>query len=252
MIRSPHRINRPNHGFTLIELLVVIAIIAILAAILFPVFAKVREKARQTSCASNLKQIGLAMTQYVQDSDEMYPDNGSGDCGLGVPGSLGQKLYTYTKSVAVFSCPSNSLNTSIAPYTLPLPAPQIPASYGGAYQLFDPCFGQHSDSFVNAPSSKIMFSEMSSASEGGLGSFDWTQDQWVKLGYAGHTDTFNALFVDGHVKSIKPTRSAGGPNTANMWGYASDTKSATCYDYNCDAPSLALQNALAKLEQKYQ
>src|ERR1700722_16915261 len=60
-------------GFTLIELLVVIAIIAILAAILFPVFAAAREKARQTSCASNLKQIGLAILQYAQDYDELYP-----------------------------------------------------------------------------------------------------------------------------------------------------------------------------------
>ena len=62
-----------RRGFTLIELLVVIAIIAILAAILFPVFARARDKARQASCQSNLKQIGLAMMMYVQDYDEMYP-----------------------------------------------------------------------------------------------------------------------------------------------------------------------------------
>jgi len=61
-------------GFTLIELLVVIAIIAILAAILFPVFAKVREKARQTTCVSNEKQIGLAMIEYIGDYDDVYPD----------------------------------------------------------------------------------------------------------------------------------------------------------------------------------
>ena len=63
--------NRLRQGFTLIELLVVIAIIAILAAILFPVFAKAREKARQISCVSNMKQLGLAILQYQQDNDEI-------------------------------------------------------------------------------------------------------------------------------------------------------------------------------------
>ncbi len=67
--------SRRATAFTLIELLVVIAIIAILAAILFPVFAQAREKARQTSCLSNLKQMGLATMMYTQDYDEMYPPN---------------------------------------------------------------------------------------------------------------------------------------------------------------------------------
>ena len=66
-------IKRTQSGFTLIELLVVIAIIAILAAILFPVFAQAREKARQTSCLSNTKQMGLGLMQYVQDYDETFP-----------------------------------------------------------------------------------------------------------------------------------------------------------------------------------
>jgi prepilin-type N-terminal cleavage/methylation domain-containing protein/prepilin-type processing-associated H-X9-DG protein len=81
--RSARAGRHAPSGFTLIELLVVIAIIAILAAILFPVFAQAREKARGTSCLSNLKQIGTAVTQYVQDYDETYPLAYSRSIGLG-------------------------------------------------------------------------------------------------------------------------------------------------------------------------
>lgn len=94
-------------AFTLIELLVVIAIIAILAAILFPVFASAREKARQTACASNLKQMGLAFLQYEQDYDET-PPNTTSPWAMG-PGWAGQ-IYPYVKSAGVYICPSDSTN----------------------------------------------------------------------------------------------------------------------------------------------
>ncbi|MEO7718920.1 MAG: DUF1559 domain-containing protein [Capsulimonas sp.] len=94
-----------HKGFTLIELLVVIAIIAILAAILFPVFAKAREKARQISCASNVRQLGLGLLQYVQDSDETYPV-GVGNDGAGL-GWAGQ-IYPFVKSKGVYTCPDDS------------------------------------------------------------------------------------------------------------------------------------------------
>ena len=93
-------------AFTLIELLVVIAIIAILAAILFPVFAKVREKARAISCLSNMKQIGLGFTQYCQDNDEKNP-NGVNWFFPGGNGWAGQ-IYPYVKSAKVYYCPDDS------------------------------------------------------------------------------------------------------------------------------------------------
>ena len=97
--------RRKSSGFTLIELLVVIAIIAILAAILFPVFQKVRENARRTACLSNEKQIGLGILQYNQDYDEKYIA-GADVYGRG-SGWAGQ-VYPYIKSTGVYRCPDDS------------------------------------------------------------------------------------------------------------------------------------------------
>ncbi len=100
-----------DRGFTLIELLVVIAIIAILAAILFPVFARAREKARQASCLSNIKQIATAAVMYCQDYDEMTAGHGCGWRDWTMPPQneccYAQKIEPYTKNVQLFACPSD-------------------------------------------------------------------------------------------------------------------------------------------------
>jgi prepilin-type N-terminal cleavage/methylation domain-containing protein/prepilin-type processing-associated H-X9-DG protein len=101
-----------RRGFTLIELLVVIAIIAILAAILFPVFARAREKARQASCLSNVKQLGLAFQMYKQDYDETWPFSywtaatGWMPQFATAPSCWGGEVAPYIKNLQIFSCPS--------------------------------------------------------------------------------------------------------------------------------------------------
>jgi prepilin-type N-terminal cleavage/methylation domain-containing protein/prepilin-type processing-associated H-X9-DG protein len=125
-----NRVDRQSsRGFTLIELLVVIAIIAILAAILFPVFAQAREKARTASCLSNTKQIGLAMIMYQQDYDENYPHAMEFCYGIpdplqpvstahptGVYNMWQNMIYPYLKSWQVYSCPSDGIPLSVDPY----------------------------------------------------------------------------------------------------------------------------------------
>ena len=134
-----------KEGFTLIELLVVIAIIAILAAILFPVFARARENARRTSCLSNLKQIGLGFMQYSQDYDEFFPHAIRGvyrtpstyttdtsqakpsgtflvSDGSGASGQTGNyiswmdMIFPYVKSVQLFTCPSSKEAEEVPSY----------------------------------------------------------------------------------------------------------------------------------------
>ena len=111
--------NNQRFGFTLIELLVVIAIIAILAAILFPVFAKVREKARQTACLSNEKQQTLGMLQYVQDYDDTFPrvyGNGS-QTNLSDTVGWADAIQPYIKSTGVFHCPDDPSAFTTQPWS---------------------------------------------------------------------------------------------------------------------------------------
>jgi len=140
-------------AFTLIELLVVIAIISILAALLFPVFAQVREKARQTTCASNERQIGMAFLQYVQDADEAMPPGAENTsivpCGIGWAGSV----FPYLKSAAVFDCPDDPTRA----VTISATTVAYPVSY-----LFNSNSAAASTARFGAPSSTVLLCEIRS------------------------------------------------------------------------------------------
>src|SRR5262249_1944785 len=136
-----HTVTRRNaHGFTLIELLVVIAIIAILAAILFPVFAQAREKARQTACLSNLRQMGMALNMYVQDSDESLPTFSSLGSEAGGPCTyqgFHQAILPYEKNTEIWRCPTkpNAYDIAQGNKNLGLP-PSCPSGSPGQFMSY--------------------------------------------------------------------------------------------------------------------
>jgi prepilin-type N-terminal cleavage/methylation domain-containing protein/prepilin-type processing-associated H-X9-DG protein len=150
--------SRKSAGFTLIELLVVIAIIAILAAILFPVFAKAREKARQVSCLSNQKQLGLGFLQYNQDYDDNYPTGSAGPLGQG----WGGVIYPYVKSTGVYKCPDDATTNVANGATI-----SYPVSYAANFNFLrtdagsagDPRTGQSLAS-LRSPAKTVLLNEV--------------------------------------------------------------------------------------------
>ena len=219
-------------GFTLIELLVVIAIIAILAAILFPVFGRARENARRSSCQSNLKQIGLGLMQYTQDYDEKLPrawyGGGTTPHYTSNQGDGRHKwmdvVTPYTKSTQIFVCPSaTGATTQYEPYTTDrFGSYSMNSTYWGATGAKQgPGNGGMSLALLEAPATTVWVTD-------GMGAHQvaWqntTNDPTApttvngekRLGINGATDiqegafaerhleTVNILYTDGHVKSVK-------------------------------------------------
>jgi prepilin-type N-terminal cleavage/methylation domain-containing protein/prepilin-type processing-associated H-X9-DG protein len=204
-----------KRAFTLIELLVVIAIIAILASILFPVFARARENARRASCMSNLKQIGLGAMMYVQDYDEKYPMIGflAGDTITYPSGAVSSsnwivRIYPYVKSVQLFNCPSNTL----APWTgSTSPSPVSNTSYGANALLLNSSTAMAS--IVN-PSQTVLLAD--TAGEAPYAMFNYyfappyyTGSSSTRWMVNRHLEGANIVFADGHVKWEKMGTDSG-------------------------------------------
>lgn len=238
-----------QRAFTLIELLVVIAIIALLAAILFPVFARARENARRASCQSNMKQLGLGMAQYIQDYDERFPFSSDGT----VDGARGWggRIFPYIKSAQVYVCPSETYkNATVVSYGMN-------DNIGGYATYFIGTYGVYkSVSFAqfNAPAQSVLLFEVTknpadvtSPTETNTPSGDGEQFRggpgatrfatgWMRgcpdyySNYLGetnvgrHLEGSNFLAADGHVKWLKAEKVSRGNNT---------TASAAAVDGGC-------------------
>lgn len=236
--------NRRAGGFTLIELLVVIAIIAILAAILFPVFAQAREAARKTSCTSNVKQLGLGMLMYVQDYDERFPlQFYINPIDFNV--LLGDLIHPYIKNYQIWRCPSrgavgNDLcvaptanNNNFAPTSC-----LYRTNYGMNVALFVPNYYQGiywtepspgaSLASVQVPAQRIMLADIGYIKDlrepfdpaaDFYQSFFWLwppDSCCVDWPSPRHQGKFNICYVDGHAK----LQNAGGidwPNPVPAW-----------------------------------
>ncbi|RYX86013.1 DUF1559 domain-containing protein [bacterium] len=212
------RTPRNKNAFTLIELLVVIAIIAILAAILFPVFARARENARKASCQSNLKQVGIGIQMYIQDYDQRFLI--SGQTVTNCPSIL---LNPYTKSSQVWLCPSETNSTALK-YTDPRYA---------SYQLNNQ-LSNKAEALFTRPTELVVSHDSDAAEigwtegnswDGGL-TTDWPHvrpngctesnlskvvkpcgaESYLSPEFVRHNGMFNVLYVDGHVKAQQATQ----------------------------------------------
>lgn len=207
-------------GFTLIELLVVIAIIAILAAILFPVFARAREKARQASCQSNLKQLALATKMYMQDYDDRCPPRWHAyNTAFRIP----SMIHPYVQNTGIFECPSWSVTrtrpvvgTYNVSYCWPGGAPAHPMSGGVCTVCNRTCsinrfpfngYDCRKLAQFTAPASTIMIHELKWVEHVDLDNrlhshaVARSQDE----DYLYHNGMANYAFFDGHVKSMNST-----------------------------------------------
>ena len=208
-----------NSAFTLIELLVVIAIIAILAAILFPAFARARENARRSSCQSNLKQIGLGFIQYTQDYDERLPkDNNIVSVTSGIPLGAFDALQPYLKSTQIYQCPSDS----DGPAALPVDTGYTDYFYNNALSTLSSAALLNTtltimsgDARSGMAANRSRGCDYDWQSLSGTGSGCRSDNKAMLPAGSRHLEGANYLFTDGHVKWTKGSDTVVACGTTN-------------------------------------
>ncbi len=206
--------NRCDSGFTLIELLVVIAIIAILAAVLFPVFAKARERARIANCINNLKQLGTAASMYASDYDGILSIGIQPSTPGTQDGTWYWRWYDYTTNIQVYVCPSGEQeNTAAFPTN-----ERGPISYA---PICEDCFPNRICNIgkIMRPANTMLLSDnpwsaartCPKSHAGRPGHMALVDMQQAYDDFPWHDPSINICFMDGHAKSIQWTDTAGGP-----------------------------------------
>ncbi|MDF2439397.1 MAG: hypothetical protein JWN98_381 [Abditibacteriota bacterium] len=195
--QRPTRLDWKKPGFTLIELLVVIAIIAILAAILFPVFARARENARKSSCLSNLKQMGLGAMMYSQDYDERFMRVYTNVAPAG-PRDWATDTVPYIKSKQIFVCPS-----------------QTRGGYGYGYNTWLATSTGRSLAEIQEPARTCLYSEIIQAVDRSWPYNYYPADRRFEP-EPRHLDGLNMVYTDGHAKWIQKTNKGLYATAANV------------------------------------
>jgi prepilin-type N-terminal cleavage/methylation domain-containing protein/prepilin-type processing-associated H-X9-DG protein len=208
---------RRRSGFTLIELLVVIAIIAILAAILFPVFARAREKARQSSCQSNEKQLMLAYLAYIQDYDERTPNQWFFSSTAGTGYMWVDAIMPYVKNLQLFDCPSAGRRTTM--YTTVNGLGFYAMNAGSVSYGINTCYwGGYAGSASGPPANPVNGRNLAQIKvpaetvcllDATYTEYGAQYDIWSSI-YSTplkdppyrHNDMANVSFIDGHVKAM--------------------------------------------------
>lgn len=230
---------RHRTGFTLIELLVVIAIIAILAAILFPVFAQAREKARASACLSNARQIALALDMYTQDFDETFPWNpwpggkgGTKGCPDQPTTSFLMLLQPYLRSAGIFKCPSfTGYDVKVMASYAKSVTPELSRGIGYGFNeriIGDQCRPRTRASLTSSPSEVAMIADAdfpwgswfgNPVEVAGKVELFWTMGTkgWL-YGLPRHQGGIHFVYADGHAKFGRPTIKPG-KNPDYLYGY---------------------------------